>query len=177
VLGQSTRAQHVNRLHQLTAAADGTFGGLDEPAFGQVSTACALDEVREHDGTPWEVHRTPCQRLIPLQAVREDGSVPDSSYRGCPLWHRCRRYAPSRDLVGADVWVATTASLIHTEVPRELNGERLRYLEAAWRRSDLIIVDEADRVQTPAGCDVQPGPAARGPGLRGVARRDRRHDT
>jgi len=52
VLGQSTRAQHVNRLHQLTAADDGTLGGLDEPAFGQVSTACALDELREHDGRP-----------------------------------------------------------------------------------------------------------------------------
>jgi hypothetical protein len=147
VLGQSTRVRHVNRLHQLTAADSGGLGGLDEPAFSQVSTACALDGLRDSDGAPWEVDRAPCRRLIPLDAVREDGSVPGSRYRGCPVWHRCQRYAPSRDLVGADVWVATTASLIHTEVPREINGERLRYLEAAWRRSDLIIADEADRVQ------------------------------
>ncbi|HWR47872.1 MAG TPA: hypothetical protein VN327_09730, partial [Pseudonocardiaceae bacterium] len=46
-----------------------------------------------------------------------------------------------------DIWVATPASLVDAAVPWPQNAERIRYLELACRRSDLIIVDEADRVQ------------------------------
>ncbi|WP_225447823.1 hypothetical protein [Streptacidiphilus sp. P02-A3a] len=57
------------------------------------------------------------------------------------------RHHGARALVGATVWVATIASLIDSTVPHPQNHERLRYLELACRRSDLVIVDEADRVQ------------------------------
>jgi hypothetical protein len=36
---------------------------------------------------------------------------------------------------------------VHSRVPAHLNQESMRYLELACRRNDLIIVDEADRVQ------------------------------
>ena len=36
---------------------------------------------------------------------------------------------------------------VHSAVPPHQGGERIRYLELACRMSDLIIVDEADRVQ------------------------------
>ncbi|WP_330241085.1 hypothetical protein [Streptomyces sp. NBC_00525] len=65
----------------------------------------------------------------------------------CPLWSACPRQSSSRDLVEALIWVANPASLVHTAVPRQLNAERLRYLELACLRSDIVIVDEADRVQ------------------------------
>ena len=47
--------------------------------------------------------------------------------------------------MAADIWVTTTASRVYRELPSAINSERLRYLEAAWRRSDLIVVDEAGR--------------------------------
>ncbi|MGV9786737.1 pPIWI_RE_Z domain-containing protein [Streptomyces sp. NPDC003435] len=65
----------------------------------------------------------------------------------CPLWSACPRHSSSRDLVDALIWVANPASLVQTPVPRQLNAERLRYLELACLRSDIVIVDEADRVQ------------------------------
>ncbi|MDR3079324.1 MAG: hypothetical protein LBV60_00075 [Streptomyces sp.] len=66
---------------------------------------------------------------------------------GCPMWSLCPRHASSRDLVTALIWVANPASLVQTGVPRQLNEERLRYLELSVLRSDIVIVDEADRVQ------------------------------
>ncbi|MBF6238720.1 transposase [Nocardia otitidiscaviarum] len=141
VLGQSNRLLHLRRLHRLTAPSDGTIGPTNEPMFDLISTACGLDGLRDHSAQPWDVRRPPCRSLEALDA--QD----DAEHRGCPLWHGCARHAPSRDLVDATVWVATPASLIHTPVPTELNGEKMRYLEPAWRRSDLIVVDEADQVQ------------------------------
>jgi hypothetical protein len=143
VVGESNRVLHLRRLHRLTAPGDGRIGPTGERMFDLVSTACALDGLRDHEAEPWEVQRAPCRNLLPL-----DGSSGGNGPLGCPVWRRCARHQPSRDLVDADVWVATTPSLVHTPLPQELNGERLRYLEAAWRRSDLLIVDEADQVQT-----------------------------
>jgi hypothetical protein len=50
-------------------------------------------------------------------------------------------------MVQANVWIATPWSLVHTPVPSPLSHDQMRYLEAAWRRSDLVLVDEADQVQ------------------------------
>lgn len=149
VLGQSNRAQHLVRLHRLTSPRDGRVTPVNERMFNYTSTACALDGLRDHAAEPWEIRHAPCLNLTPVADTDEEEPGQDSARktRACPLWDRCQRHQPSRDLVTADVWVATTASLVHTGLPRHLNDQRLRYLELAWNRSDLIIVDEADQVQ------------------------------
>jgi hypothetical protein len=149
VLGQSNRAQHLVRLHRLTNPRDGRIAPTDERMFDYASTSCALDGLRDHAAEPWEIRQAPCLNLTPVTNTDQDDPDEGSSTRprACPLWSRCPRHQPSRDLVGADVWVVTTASLVHTAVPRHLNDERVRYLELTWNRSDLIIVDEADQVQ------------------------------
>ncbi|MBA0051366.1 hypothetical protein E0L36_10835 [Streptomyces sp. AJS327] len=80
----------------------------------------------------------------------EDSAGEDEEWgtpHACPLWSACPRHFAARDLVDALIWVANPASLVQTAVPRQLNAERLRYLELACLRSDIVIVDEADRVQ------------------------------
>ncbi|MFJ9369834.1 hypothetical protein ACIRRA_36215 [Nocardia sp. NPDC101769] len=66
---------------------------------------------------------------------------------GCPVWSRCPRHHGDHEMVDAEIWVANPASLVQTAVPRHLNAERLRYLELACARSDIMIIDEVDRVQ------------------------------
>ncbi|GAA5117993.1 hypothetical protein [Haloechinothrix salitolerans] len=141
VLGQSNRVQHLTRLHRLTNPRNGRIAPAGDRMFDLTSTSCSLDGLRDHSATPWELRHSPCAGLIP----EETDDKPKA--HTCPAWHTCQRHEPSRELVDATVWVATTASLIHTPIPKQLNEERLRYLELAWRRSDLIIVDEADQVQ------------------------------
>lgn len=76
---------------------------------------------------------------------------------GCPLWGGCQRHRAARELVDALIWVATPASLVYTRVPQEINQERLRYAELVYRRSDLVVFDEADQVQTQLDAMFSPG--------------------
>jgi hypothetical protein len=133
VLGHSTRERHIQRLHRRLATAGAPdMLAHDHPGFRYLSSACAVDALR--------VGEAPCTRLRQGEDTR--------AASGCPLWSRCPRHQGARDLAGAQVWVATLASLVHSAVPPHQTDARIRYLELACRMSDLIIVDEADRVQS-----------------------------
>lgn len=148
-----------------------------DQTFSHLSTACPLDALRGLDaGEPLRFADAPCGSLHPVrerQALREESAAARATRelqqaRGarpempsaeaaeaeklrdphaCPLYSACPRHSAARDLVKALIWVANPASLVQTAVPRQLNAERLRYLELACLRSDIMIVDEADRVQ------------------------------
>src|SRR5690606_15557046 len=142
----SNRTRHTERLHHLQPAPPGRVLPVEPYGFNLVSTACALDGIRG-DTAPLRIREAPCQHLI-----RVDPDAPVEGWRErprqiCPLWYRCQRHEAARRLVEANVWIATPWSLVHTPVPGPLAREEMRYLEAAWRRSDLIVVDEADQVQ------------------------------
>lgn len=165
VLGHSTRERNLERLHRrMASAGTETMLGHDHPSFDYLSSACPLDALRGLDaGQPLRIGEAPCNALYPVQRLDPDtddlletngsndatrSSRPQRRQRhGCPLWTVCPRHHAARKLVDAQIWVATPASLVHSGVPPALQAERLRHLEAACRLSDLVIVDEADRVQ------------------------------
>jgi hypothetical protein len=155
LVGLSNRRRHVERLHRLVATGDSRLTALTSPLFDLVSTACPLDGLRDHASRPWDLSRAPCTRLYPANAE------PPAQPCACPLWHSCERHAPSRALVDAHIWVATIPSLVYSQVPAPINPERLRYLEVAWRRSDLLIVDEADQAQAQLDTIFSPGQTLR----------------
>lgn len=173
VLGSTTRERHVQRLHRRLAAKDLPSLLLhgDEPGFDDLSTACVVDALRGTEPVyPLRYADAPCTGLhaaTSAQAVpavstglpgryrdRGNQQTPNPAHDddlgpalGCPLWSACPRHSAARALVDALIWVANPASLVQSPVPDHLNAERLRYLELACLRSDIIIVDEADRVQ------------------------------
>ncbi|MBF6172367.1 hypothetical protein [Nocardia blacklockiae] len=143
IVGASAQHRHINRMHQVHAAtaADGMALTGFPHAADLLSTACGLDALRPTT-TPWEFQDAPCR-----DKLTEPGEGDAAKRFGCPIWGKCQRHSTSRAAVDALVWVATPASLVFSRVPQELNREQLRYLELVWRRSDLVIIDEADRVQ------------------------------
>ncbi|WP_233526403.1 pPIWI_RE_Z domain-containing protein [Actinomadura spongiicola] len=161
VLGHSTRERNISRLHRRTATAGAvTMLAHDHPGFAYLSSACPVDALRGMEArAPLGIREAPCTSLYtvpePEEAPAEttlEGDAPPASQpkpkrRLCPLWNSCPRHHGARELVDAQVWVATPASLVHSAVPQHLHVEQLRYLELACRLSDLVIVDEADRVQ------------------------------
>ncbi|WP_134666154.1 MULTISPECIES: signal recognition particle [unclassified Amycolatopsis] len=166
VLGHSTRERNLERLHRRMASAGAeTMLGHDHPSFDYLSSACPLDALRGLEARqPLRIAEAPCNALYPVQrpdpAANDDflatsggndaARSPRTGRRkrhGCPLWTVCPRHHGARSLVDAQIWVATPASLVHSGVPPTLQTQRLRQLEAACRLSDLVIVDEADRVQ------------------------------
>lgn len=140
ILGHSTRRRHIQRLHRRVGAGRGeNMLAHDDQAFTYLSSACPLDALRGLEASrPLNIAEAPCTSLY-----SEDGNT----RHGCPLWTRCPRHNASRDLVDAKIWVANPAALVHTAASQHLQSEQMRYLELACRMSDLIIVDEADRVQ------------------------------
>ncbi|MFF3156737.1 hypothetical protein [Streptomyces sp. NPDC057910] len=176
VIGSTTREQHASRLHRrLAARGQSSLLQHDDPAFDLLSTVCVLDAQRGVEAAePLRYVDAPCTELHPVKKSRATavGDIPLPEYRhdtdadhdadgaarreeaaplrpdhGCPVWSACPRHSTDRDLVDALIWVANPASLLQSAVPRHLNAERLRHLELACLRSDIVIVDEADRVQ------------------------------
>ncbi|GAA2031161.1 hypothetical protein GCM10009839_33790 [Catenulispora yoronensis] len=168
VLGHSTRQRNASRLHRRLASSGApSMLAHDDPGFDYVTTACPVDALRGAEAAmPLAVREAPCTSLFPVERTEDDAAdtlkyddglaagpvVPTRRGKrprrhGCALWSQCPRHHGARALVDADIWVATPAGLVHSSVPDHLNDEQLRYMELAVRRSDLIIVDEADRVQ------------------------------
>ncbi|MBO1330976.1 hypothetical protein [Streptomyces sp. VRA16 Mangrove soil] len=177
VQGGTTRPQHTQRLHRrLAARGEHSLLAHTGPVFAHLSTACPLDALRALDvSEPLRYTDAPCGALHPVrrkdmgeqhgeanalralarargadapQPAVHDGDEDDlGTPHACPLWSACPRHSSTRALVDALIWVANPASLVQTAVPRQLNEERLRYLELACLRSDIVVVDEADRVQ------------------------------
>lgn len=145
ILGTSNRERHLQRLHRVLAA-ERPLEPLthDHRGFTWLSTACALDGLRDRP-TPLTFARYPCQSLY----LETDDETPlDKRERfTCPLYSGCPSHQAQRDLVNALIWIATPASFIYSSVAPQINNERIRFAELAARCSDLVIIDEADRVQ------------------------------
>ncbi|MFF5438463.1 hypothetical protein [Streptomyces achromogenes] len=157
VLGSSGRERHAQGLHRrLAGRGEHRLLAHDDPAFGYLGTSCVLNVLRQgvmSSAEPLAFGEAPCNRLRPAANARHGGasgrraSPWQKNLTSCPYWSVCPRHHGARALVDARIWVTTPAGLIDGSPPRPQNGERIRYLELACRRSDLVIVDEADRVQ------------------------------
>jgi hypothetical protein len=144
VLGASGRGRHIQQVHRPGVYPVDGVTAMDNAMLRWTSTACALSVHRPHPG-PWNLDDAPCLKLKQERVGPRGGREPVSHM--CPLWAGCQRHHASRELVDARIWVATPAGLVYSRVPQPLIDGELRYLELAWYRSDLLIVDEADQVQ------------------------------
>ncbi len=150
IIGSSARERHAQRLHRRIMSR-GTPNVLahDDPAFQYLSTSCVINNLLPTDDEPLTFNEAPCDNLYAEAPARRgaDEHIRTGRRSACPYWSGCPRHHGERALVDAAIWVTTSAGLLESRVPRPQNAERVRYLELACRRSDLVIVDEADRVQ------------------------------
>lgn len=143
ILGASNRERHLGRLHRAqTAVQPRAPLDFQHPGFQWLSSSCPLDALRAA-ARSLPLNQRPCAGLIP---VTDEADEPKPRY-ACPLYSSCAFHQAQRDLVEARIWVATPASLIYTRVAPQLNREHMRFTELVFRRSDLLIIDEADQVQ------------------------------
>lgn len=145
VLGSTRRVDHINTLHKaLYASRPDQQIAQEHLGFRWLSTICPLDGMRRDDNPdPFPPDFRPCSSLRPSRA--DDGRGP--GLRHCSLYSVCPYHQAQRDLVDAPVWVATPSSLVYTRVAEQVNEESVRFAELVVRRSDLVVIDEADRVQ------------------------------
>ncbi|MEV5883822.1 hypothetical protein AB0L74_14055 [Streptomyces sp. NPDC052020] len=154
IVGAGSRERHAQRLHRrLAGQGEHRLLAHQDQSFDHLSTSCVLNALRGGPAGVLAFGEAPCTRLHPEASRQRAATGRHWASRwqqrpvSCPYWSACPRHHTSRALVGADIWVTTPAALVDASPSRAQQGERIRYLELACRRSDLVIVDEADRVQ------------------------------
>lgn len=106
------------------------------PALDWVSAPCALSGAMT-EGGPIPSGYEPCNGLFDAKGKQY----------ACPVRPVCPVHQVNQDLAGSQVWIVNPASFIHSQAPENLSRAEMRFLEAIYRTSDLVIIDEADRVQ------------------------------
>jgi pPIWI RE three-gene island domain Z len=154
IIGVSNRSKHRHRLHRVLTSERAMHPLLHQHVgFDYTSTACLLDGLRRGK-KPFQLDPQPCLGLHTVS--RNDGGEeeqptdePNANGKelACPFYSVCPYHQGQLELVDAAIWVATPASLVYTHVAPQIHRERLRFLEMVYRRSDLVVVDEVDRVQ------------------------------
>lgn len=153
ILGQRNRRRQLVSLHKRQPAEPGMLRPSQPVGFEWVSSACALSALLDSP-EPLGTEDAPCEDLIRYDESKDQygqRSWFEGPKQMCPFWYSCQRNQASIALIDAPIWVATHWGLTHTRVPAPVTERSIRYLEAAWRRSDLFLIDEVDRVQ--AGLD------------------------
>lgn len=153
-------AADLRRLGITATPALGTARGAHRLKYGQAHSNdfmpedLFLPDTKENYALEWLT--APCALS---GAMIEGGPIP-SGYepcnslfdaRGrqyaCPVRPVCPVHQASQDLIESQVWIVNPASFIHSQAPENLSRAEMRLLEAVYRTSDLLIIDEADRVQ------------------------------
>ena len=129
------------RREQLERVANQSGRGCKDPRLKWASPVCPLFGFGASDLPDIPPGSEPCESL---HEEREQ----DSNRRTCPLMPACPVHKSRSTMMDADVWVGTPQNLVLTRAPEQVVEENVRLLEAVYRECDLVIVDEADRVQT-----------------------------
>lgn len=130
---RASHAQKVGYANRQLFAPDRVLSpdATTEPLFRWMPKPCPLAALA-HVDIP--VGQEPCWQLKDAEGERY----------ACPLLNICPVHQMQRDLAESSVWVLNPASFLYTRAPA---GSNQYLFEAIYETSDLLIVDEADRVQ------------------------------
>ena len=159
VLG-SDRSEQLAKIYEpiLATMGEEIAQGAIHPAWRWFSFVCPLLALVQSEDK-WEFGAEPCHNLYQKVTANQKEKAIDSEdledweesdtedKYTCPFYYKCPRHQLERDIAQSLVWVLTTASFIHTRVPRQVLDENLTFAEAVYRECDFLFVDEADRVQ------------------------------
>lgn len=141
IMGLGGRRRRMEQMERVAISDSSSGPAWKDPRLKWGSPICPLFGFVTSDITEMEPGSEPCESLhekADLKAVR----------RSCPLMSACPVHLARNTLMEANIWVGTPQSLVLTRAPTQSVEENVRILETAYRECDLMIVDEADRVQT-----------------------------
>ncbi|MEU6973511.1 hypothetical protein AB0A71_38490 [Kitasatospora aureofaciens] len=116
------------------------FPSRPDPAADYVTVNCLLEPFRS---APGGRHLPLAGRDFPCRAKLRNGD--GKKKFNCPLIPICPSHRATQEIADAQVWLTTPAGLISSWA-QPVDGQ-LRWLEMFQHLIDLLIVDEADKVQ------------------------------
>lgn len=146
IIGQSGRKAHLRRLLQGSEDDSGSLPSLakNRDSHRWLSTACPLSAcVANEDLDKWDWMNPPCtSRLKPLR-----GDWGDAVRFDCPFLYHCPRHYASHIREAASVWLITPAAMVASCPSVTEHQLEMSWAERIYRRSDLVLFDEADHTQ------------------------------
>lgn len=137
LISKRRRLEHLDEL----ASKNGDML-LDNAVARYLETPCLLDGMTEHTGIPTGYGDCPCFDLKDQWGNR----------RACPFFDVCPSQSMARAALSSRVVITTPAGFALTTV----GSERQPFFEHALADFDLVIFDEADRVQSQLDASFAP---------------------
>ena len=137
--GRDRQSEQIGRV--AWSEVTGKRKAWQDPRLNWVSPICPIVGFGQSDMPAIPIGAEPCEELH----VSRDGQA---SRKRCPLMSVCPTHRARNGMMDAQIWVGTPFSLVLTRSPAQSVIENTRLLEMVYRECDLMIVDEADRVQT-----------------------------
>ena len=136
LIGRNDRKKHQDN-YLLSNPVNSIADVATDHSLSSLSDICAIKALAGDNDREGET-RLPCKSL------NSNGEKGDKK---CSLAHLCGIYNEWTELLDADVWVTTSAAVLHTRLPANVDPyERLIY-EAMYDLLDVIYIDEADQIQ------------------------------
>lgn len=126
-----SRGRRIERLDEFFDHDDSML--LDHSASKYLETACIMDGLSSSDPEACGYGSTPCRGL----RSKKGGA------NSCPYWDVCPSQAMARESLTSDVVVTTPTGFATMIVGRE----RKAFFDEALQQFDVVLFDEADRVQ------------------------------
>src|SRR5690606_23602773 len=135
--------QYLQSFSQEELQTEG-FHLASRKSFRYLSASCLLKTMEEEDLANVNI-APPCYRL---QKVEEPNSKKRVKNYVCPFISSCDYHRMYQELDKADIYVTNINSLLTASLPAFMSKEKMLMLEYLLRRSSLILIDEADNVQS-----------------------------
>ena len=126
-----SQRERINRLNEIADRSSVML--LDEMVSRYVETPCIIDGLSCSEENACDYSDTPCHKLRSTGKRRYT----------CPYWDVCPSQAMAREALTSSVVVTTPAGFAHMTV----GVQRKPFFEVVLERFDVVLFDEADRVQ------------------------------
>ena len=136
--GRKRRMEQIERVAMSESTEDRP--GWRDPRLKWTSPICPVIGFSSSDVSEIPPGSEPCETLYDRPDLK-------STKRACPLMPACPVHLSRNWMMEASIWVGTPHSLLLTRAPMQSLKDDVRFLEAVYRECDIVIVDEADRVQ------------------------------
>ena len=137
--GRKRRREQIERVAM--SKSDYSDEAWKDSRLKWVSPICPIIGFGHSDLSDIPSGSEPCDNLYEREDLQSDR-------RTCPLMSACPAHLARNRMMEADIWVGTPQSLVLTRAPAQAIEDNTRLLETVYRECDLVIVDEADKVQT-----------------------------
>ena len=136
--GRKRRMEQIERVAMSESTEDRP--AWKDPRLKWTSPICPVMGFGSSDVSAILPGSEPCETLYERPDLK-------STKRACPLMPACPVHLSRNWMMDASIWVGTPQSLFLTRAPMQSVEDDVRLLEAVYRECDIVIVDEADRVQ------------------------------